>query len=280
MSTVTCATNALLRGCAAGLSARTVRLVRSRQALRDAMLAADRFVVASSFVADLCAVNGVLPQHIETIPPPFEGELLPAVRPRPARDRVLFAGRLVRDKGLRSLIESIARIPAAVRPELAVAGTPTRDSNPLPALAAAKNVRLQMLGRLGPGALNAEIDASTCVAVPSLWPEPFGLMGIEAQARGRPVVAFDVGGIHEWMGAAGVLVPRGDVAGFARGLRDVLDEDRWPVYAAAALRQSERYRLERHVGPLIEVLAGNANPLVERSVEGAGLDAVTLSSAS
>ena len=254
MSPGACIANAVVRGCCSGASAKTLRLVGARQALREVMLQADRFVVASKFVADLCAKNGVERERIVTIPPPFDGEEVSEAAPRPGRDRVLFAGRLVRDKGLASLIEALALLPPHERPALAVAGAPTRESLPMPAFAAARGVQLAMLGRLDPDELNAQIDAATLVAVPSLWPEPFGLMGIEAQARGRPVVAYDVGGISEWMGAAGVLVPRGDARALASAIRTTVDPLRWLEFSAAALRQAPRYRLERHVAPLVNVM--------------------------
>jgi glycosyltransferase involved in cell wall biosynthesis len=37
------------------------------------------------------------------------------------------------------------------------------------------------------------------LVVPSLWPEPFGQVGIEAACRGVPAAAFAVGGITEWL---------------------------------------------------------------------------------
>ncbi|MBD5633861.1 MAG: glycosyltransferase family 4 protein [Candidatus Eremiobacteraeota bacterium] len=260
MSHTACLGNAVLRGCASGLSARTLGLVRERLALREALQAADRFVVASRFVAGLCALNGVPPQRIVAIPPPFEGDPLGVPSPRPPEDRVLFAGRLVRDKGLESLIRAIARLPRAARPTLAVAGAPTRESKPLPELARKLGVALTMLGHLDAPALDAEIDASTLVAVPSLWPEPFGLIGIEAQARGRPVVAYDVGGISEWMGGAGLLASRGDTEGLARAITGVLDANRWNAFATTALAQSARFRLDGHVASLVDLMTrGRAN---------------------
>ena len=57
------------------------------------------------------------------------------------------------------------------------------------------------------------------VAVPSLWPEPFGLVGLDAAALGRPAIAFDVGGIGEWLtdGVNGKLVePAAGEEGLAR----------------------------------------------------------------
>jgi glycosyltransferase involved in cell wall biosynthesis len=244
-----------VRGCAAGASLKTFHLVRDRIALRDAALRADHFVTASHFMAGLCALNGVAPERLSVVVPPYGSELVATAATRPARDRVLFAGRLVRDKGLRSLIEALAKVPIDRRPDLAVAGEATRDSQPLPALAARLGVRMTMLGQLDSQELNAAIDASSLVAVPSLWPEPFGLMGIEAQARGRPVVAYDVGGISEWMGEAGILVPRGDESALARAIATVLEPVRWGSYSSAALRQAAGYSTDAHVDSLLGVVA-------------------------
>ena len=48
------------------------------------------------------------------------------------------------------------------------------------------------------------------VVVPSLWPEPFGRIPLEAQAAGKMVVASNTGGIPETAQEA-ILVPSGDV---------------------------------------------------------------------
>ncbi len=254
MSGGACFSNAVLRGCVAGFAPRTVRLVRSRLALRDAALRADNFVVSSRYMADLCLRNGVTQEQLRVFVPPFGGEV--SRTPRPARDRVLFAGRLVRDKGLPSLARAVALIPAQRRPELAVAGAMTAELRAFPAEAAALGLEPSLLGKLRPEALRAEIDASTIVAVPSLWPEPFGLMGIEAMARGRPVAAYDAGSISEWMGDAGLLVPSGDEPALARAIEALLEPARWNACSDAGLRQVEAYRIERHVEAMLGLIAG------------------------
>ena len=42
---------------------------------------------------------------------------------------------------------------------------------------------------------------------PSIWPEPFGITGIEAMAFGVPVIGSDIGGIPDWVdhGVTGYL---------------------------------------------------------------------------
>lgn len=72
--------------------------------------------------------------------------------------------------------------------------------------------------------LSAYYRKASVVAMPSLWPEPFGMVGLEAMAFSKPVVAFDVGGIREWLrdGESGFLVPPKDVNGFAAALENLL----------------------------------------------------------
>ena len=71
-------------------------------------------------------------------------------------------------------------------------------------------------------------DASLAV-MSSLWPEPFGAAGLEAMRCGLPVVAFDAGGIREWLldGVNGFLVPWMDRDAFARKV-DVYKRQRDP----------------------------------------------------
>ena len=66
--------------------------------------------------------------------------------------------------------------------------------------------------------------AADLVLVPS-YSESFGLVAIEAQACGTPVVAADVGGLPTAVGDAGVLVEGHDVAVWTDAVRELLDDD-------------------------------------------------------
>ncbi len=55
-------------------------------------------------------------------------------------------------------------------------------------------------------------------------PEPFGKVGVESMANGRPVVAFDVGGISDWLidGFNGYLVPSRDISLLSQKIGNLL----------------------------------------------------------
>jgi glycosyltransferase involved in cell wall biosynthesis len=103
------------------------------------------------------------------------------------------------------------------------------------------------------------IGRATVVAFPSMWNEPFGIVGLEAMARARPVVAFDVGAVREWLrpGVTGCLVARGDVEAFARALSELLAS---PERASELGRRGpalvgERFAKREHLGVLEQAYA-------------------------
>lgn len=69
-------------------------------------------------------------------------------------------------------------------------------------------------------------DRADIMLVPSLWKEPFGLVVIEAMARGLPVIASRVGGPAEIIthGVNGLLIEPGDALGLAQAVRQLLDD--------------------------------------------------------
>jgi glycosyltransferase involved in cell wall biosynthesis len=230
-----CLVNSVIHGCVCGPHSRTVQRLRARERTAAATRRYDAFVVSSQFMARLCERNGIATERIHVLEPPIaDGSVADRIAPPPAVPRLLFAARIVPVKGLRSLVRAIARLSSEVRPELRVAGHSTQELEACIALARSLDVRIKALGWCDGDALSRAIDSVHAVVIPSLWPEPYGLLGIEAQARGRPAVAYAVGGIPEWIGEGGECVPRGDEAALARAIATVTDPTRWPAYSAAA----------------------------------------------
>jgi glycosyltransferase involved in cell wall biosynthesis len=248
MSASGCGFHSLIHGCAYGPRPRTFALVATREQVASWVRVADSTVVFSTYMGAVACRNGVPIDKVRTIPPPLEDAAYAAVpADRPHSDVVLFAGRIMPSKGARALVRAVARLDASARPRVAIAGEGP-DLGATIDEARRLGVTLDALGRLDAPALRRAYDSATLVAMPSTWGEPFGLVGIEAFARARPVVAYDSGGIEQWLSAdRGVLVPRGDEEGLSRAIAEMLGAQRWREASTRAFEAAGAYRLSDHV---------------------------------
>jgi glycogen synthase len=80
------------------------------------------------------------------------------------------------------------------------------------------------------------------MAVPSRWPEPFGIVALEGIACGCAVVGTAPGGLPEAIGPCGVTVPNADTSVMGRALRSLLEDDS----LLAAYRSCAPVHLARH----------------------------------
>ncbi len=87
--------------------------------------------------------------------------------------------------------------------------------------------------------------------------EGFGLTVSEAMWKGRPVVASDVGGIQDQItdGETGVLVEPRDLEGFARAVRELLDDPERAAGIGRAAREEVRHNFlgPRHLTQYVEL---------------------------
>ncbi|MGA8534523.1 MAG: glycosyltransferase, partial [Candidatus Tumulicola sp.] len=260
MGTRTCGWHSVVDGCAYGPRMRTLELIRLRETVAREVAAGDAAIVLSHYVAELAQRNGIAPQRTLVVAPPLEDAAFAAVpAPRPSVDRILFAGRVVPSKGARSLVRALARMPSPGRPLLSIAGEGP-DLEATLHEAATRGVSVEAAGRLGAVAMRAAYDAATLVAVPSLWGEPFGLVGIEAFARGRPVVAYDAGAISEWLcpSGGGSIAPLGDERALGDAIGTLLDGDTWRSAAARAFSAASGYRLGEHLDRIEAIYSGTS----------------------
>ena len=125
-------------------------------------------------------------------------------------------------------------------------------------LAADLGVPFTSLGWLRGDDRWAALRQAAVLAVPSTWPEPFGLVGLEAARFGVPTVAFDSGGVRTWLvdGVNGLLVPaNAGSRGFGKALASVLREPvRLAKLSAGAIAASARFSKAAHLASLTRVL--------------------------
>jgi glycosyltransferase involved in cell wall biosynthesis len=184
-------------------------------------------VAASDFHRGLfhgSADVAVVPHGIDTAAFPF-GE-------RPG-DYLFFLGRLIPDKGA---VEAV-RLARRVGMRLVLAGPSTDEDYFRTQVAPLIDGRdVQYVGPVGAARRNELLAGAAALVYPLLYPEPFGLVLVEAMACGTPVLAPAVGAVPEIVepGVTGYLAP--DVESLAAGLPAVLALDRARVRRAAAER--------------------------------------------
>jgi glycosyltransferase involved in cell wall biosynthesis len=175
---------------------------------------------------------------------------------------VAFIGRLNRWKGYEVFVEAVAQIaPAFLAARFLVAGDPP------PGEEWRKTALMDSLSRLGitdrvemlgfESDVRALLERVSVVVTPSIWPEPFGLVTLEAMWAGRAVIASAHGGALDLIapGTSGLLVPPGDSAALAAAITMLLDDPalRTRLGAAARRRAQTHFSLDRFVSGIERV---------------------------
>lgn len=130
---------------------------------------------------------------LHPVPPPSEAIAVE----RDSTPTLLVLGSLLRGKGVDIAIDALAQMPKSVRLRVVGEG-PERAALEAQAARVAPG-RVEFMGALHPEEVVRQIDRAWLLVVPSRWPEPFGMTGIEAMQRARPVLAARHGGIVEWL---------------------------------------------------------------------------------
>lgn len=160
------------------------------------------------------------------------------------------------DKGHREAIAAMAQFRRA-RPDarlLVVGDGPDRGTCEALAESRGLSGAITFLGQRSD--VPQLLAASDVAVVPSMCEEAFSFAALEASASGRPVIAFDVGGMSERVrpGVSGLLVPRGDVEGLADAMGTLLGDVSLRTRMGAEARvDSSAYALDRHVARLIAI---------------------------
>lgn len=185
----------------------------------------DQFLAISSYVArrsyehlrkhggKIEIVPSFIADSVANYEPHYHGDL-----PLPNRDFILFVGALRKHKGVDVLLQAYEALHTDV--PLVLIGsvwpdTPTTfPANVIVIKNAAHDLVMEAWARCLFG------------IAPSVWPEPLGLVALEALAMGRPVIASRLGGLtdvvqHE---RTGLLVTPGDVQELRHAMQTLLND--------------------------------------------------------
>ena len=227
------------------------RALRTHQGVR-------RFIVGSHWMRQALVGNGIEPERVRVLPPVPSS--LATTSPQPPSDRpeILFVGPVIATKGVDLLLRALTKVSGPWHTTVIGTGD---DIDACKALAKALDIAhcVTFTGWVHHEDLDDYYARAAVSVVPSRWPEPFGMVGIEAMARGRPVVGFAVGGIPDWLehGVTGLLAPEADTDALGAHIQTLLQDKALAhrLGQQAAERVHERFQPDAFRSSLLQILA-------------------------
>lgn len=217
-----------------------------------------RMVVVTTYMRDELLKNGFDANRIRIhAPVPRMGD--PNLRSSFSdRNLILYAGQIIRGKGVDVLLEALAKVKSKFECIILGDGNHRQyceDLNRRLGLAD----RVHFKGFIPQDELKGYYRECSVVALSSVWPEPIATIGLEVMRYALPVVAFDAGGIKDWLldGHNGYLVPWMDRDAFAARTDELLqNKAKAREMGENGLKLvSERYDFEGYIGDLEALFA-------------------------
>ena len=183
-----------------------------------------------------------------------------AFQPRP-RDYLAFLGRISPEKRPDRAIEIATRagVPLRIAAKIDKADKQYWQETIEPLVRA--NPLVEYIGEITDGQKAAFLGNAVALLFPIDWPEPFGLVMIEAMACGTPVIAFPCGSVPEVVdnGRSGFLVTSTEAA--AAAVEQAAHLDRAAVRATFEERFSARRMAEAYLAVYMELCGKDVVPI-------------------
>jgi len=196
-------------------------------------------------VAVSSAVAKTIPGPVIQIPNAFRPIFGQADTTKPAREGLLYVGRLVEEKGVDVAIQALSRLHERARHKhLTICGDgPYRSEVERIVQRAGLQDHVTLTGWASSSRLAELYLGAEAVLVPSRR-ENFGLVALEAIASGCPVIASNVGGLPQAVGDCGVLVEPSSPGALADAIQSVLQSETRESLRAAMPAHVDRHRME------------------------------------
>lgn len=212
-------------------------------------------IAPSRWLKERLVKDGMSEEIIRVLPPPIAGDAHVSMLTQEQMPPVVtFVGRLVDFKGPDHLLKASSLISSPHRVWF-IGDGPMRADLERMAEDLGIGERVTFFGALPPDQIGDYRLRSAVLAVPSLLPETFLMVGPEAMLLRRPIVAYRVGGISEWLhdGLNGSLVEPGDVQGLAKALEPLLhDQDVRHRMGLAGFELAKEWVPQKHASALLQ----------------------------
>nr|WP_242011766.1 glycosyltransferase family 4 protein [Acetobacter oeni] len=200
-----------------------------------------------------CEGTKLSPAELFILPNCLDFSVLPPALPPGKREQViLFAGRIVADKGADAFVTACARILPELpgwRAEMIGADRFGPDSPETPFLAALRpqafSAGIVLRGYQPHQEIMLAMSRAAITVVPSRWAEPFGLTALEAMACGSALIASPRGALTSLVGDAGILAEPDQPSVLAESIRRLAtDEQLRAHYSELGRRQAGAFNLD------------------------------------
>ncbi len=221
-----CTWGKLVDKCGSRRPLRTLRELQTTHQFLDVLKRLKiTFIANSEYVRQELIQNGVSPEQTIML---HCGISIPETATFPLslevhqNHRILFAGRIVSDKGLEWLLKTLIHTDPKIQLDIAGEGWERPRLEKL-ATTLGLNKRITWHGWCNSDKLDKLYQQCFAVIFPSVWPEPAGLVTLEAYSRYRPVIGSAVGGIPEHLrdGETGILVPSNNIQKMADSINEL-----------------------------------------------------------
>jgi glycosyltransferase involved in cell wall biosynthesis len=184
-----------------------------------------RMIVVTRYMREELLRNGFDASRIEILAPaPRMGD--PTIRSSfSQRNLIIYAGQIIRGKGVDVLLRALALVREPFECIILGDGNHAAACRKLCRRLGLED-RVRFLGFIPQEELIQHYRECSLVAISSVWPEPYATIGVEVSRYALPIVAFDVGGLRDWLtdGENGFLVPPMNIELYARRIEQLLTD--------------------------------------------------------
>lgn len=215
---------ALMEKCMKRHPRRSIEIISIKKAALQALKNVGRVVVPSQASKEILIQNRVPENKIKIIPlfTNLQTTSIPAY-PK-GSDKILFLGRLRPYKGADFLLRALPYVKSTYELEIVGDG---EDRSTLEKLSASLGIqnRVHFRGSEPHEKMKEYLKNASVLIVPSIYPDSFPTVGLEAMAMAKPVIGFRIGGIPEWLenGKTGFLVEPQNIRGLAQKIDTLLE---------------------------------------------------------